>query len=302
MTRTVEIVEVGPRDGLQNEPVLVSTADKVELIRRAAGYGARRIEVASFVNPKRVPQMADAEEVVAALGVMERVTRIGLVLNERGANRALACGIDQLGAVAAASDAFGVRNQGQGSAESVEVAKRIIHMAREAGKSAQVTIAVAFGCPFQGEVDPAHIVAMARELATANPVEIALADTIGVAVPAQVAALVAAVRQTIAPIPVRIHCHDTRNTGIANIWAAVVAGASTVDTSLGGLGGCPFAPGAAGNVATEDALYMLDRSGVVTGMDLDAAVASSAWLAGIMGKTLPSMVAKAGGFPAGGNA
>lgn len=302
MARAVEIVEVGPRDGLQNEARLVSTADKVELVRRAIGYGARRVEIASFVNPARVPQMADAEDVVAALGPVEGVVRIGLVLNARGAERALACGIDQLGAVAVASDDFGVRNQGQSSAESVEVAKRIIGMARTAGRSAQVTIATAFGCPFQGEVDPAHVIAMARELATAGPVEIALADTIGVAVPAQVASLVTAVREAIAPIPVRIHCHDTRNTGVANIWAAVEAGASTVDSSLGGLGGCPFAPGAAGNVATEDALYMLHRSGVETGLDIDAAITASAWLAGVMGKKLPSMVAQAGGFPAGGNA
>jgi len=300
VSRGVEIVEVGPRDGLQNEKVLVSTSAKVELIRRAVGYGARRIEIASFVNPKRVPQMADAEEVVSALGAIDGVTRIGLVLNERGAERALSCGIDQLGAVAVASDAFGVRNQGQSSAESVEIAKRIIAMARGAGKTAQVTIAVAFGCPFEGEVDPARVVAMARSLADAGPVEIALADTIGVAVPMQVSALVAAVREAIAPTPVRIHCHDTRNTGVANIWAAVEAGASTVDSSLGGLGGCPFAPGAAGNVATEDALYMLHRSGVTTGLDMDAAVAASEWLAGVMGKKLPSMVAKAGGFPTGG--
>jgi len=299
MKRSIEIVEVGPRDGLQNEKSLVSTADKVELIRRAIGYGARRIEVASFVNPTRVPQMADAEAVVEALGEVPGVTRIGLVLNQRGAERALASGLDQLGAVAVASDTFGIRNQGQNSAESVEVAKRIIGMAREAGRAAQVTIAVAFGCPFQGEINPDHVIEMARELSAAGPVEIALADTIGVAVPAQVSSLVAAVREAIAPLPVRIHCHDTRNTGVANIWAAVEAGASTVDVSLGGLGGCPFAPGAAGNVATEDALYLLHRSGIETGLEMDRAVEASSWLAGIMGKKLPSLVAQAGGFPTG---
>lgn len=299
MKWAIEIVEVGPRDGLQNEQLLVSTADKVELIRRAIGYGARRIEVASFVNPKRVPQMADAENVVSTLGKHAGVTRIGLVLNERGAERALACGIDQLGAVATTSDAFGIRNQGQNSVESVQVTRRIIAMAREAGKTAQATIAVAFGCPFQGEAEPAQIVAMARALAEAGPVEIALADTIGVGVPAKVSALVRAVRDAIAPLPVRIHCHDTRNTGIANIWAAVEAGASTVDVSLGGLGGCPFAPGAAGNVATEDALYMLHRSGWETGLNMDAAIEASQWFAGVMDKKLPSMVAQAGGFPVG---
>ncbi len=298
----MEIVEVGPRDGLQNEKALIPTADKVELIRRAINYGVRRIEVASFVNPKRVPQMADAEAVVDALGVVDGVTRIGLVLNERGADRALACGVDQLGAVAIASDSFGIRNQGQSSAESVTVAKRIVSMAQISGRTAQVTIAVAFGCPFEGEIDPARVVAMASELAEAGPLEIALADTIGVAVPAQVSSLVHKVRGAIDPIPVRIHCHDTRNTGIANIWAAVEAGAKTVDASLGGLGGCPFAPGAAGNVATEDALYMLERSGVATGLNLAMAIESSSWLAGVMGKKLPSMVGKAGEFPAGGAA
>ena len=302
VSRSVEIVEVGPRDGLQNEKALIPTADKVELIRRAINYGVRRIEVASFVNPKRVPQMADAEAVVDALGVVDGVTRIGLVLNERGADRALACGVDQLGAVAIASDSFGIRNQGQSSAESVTVAKRIVSMAQISGRTAQVTIAVAFGCPFEGEIDPARVVAMASELAEAGPLEIALADTIGVAVPAQVSSLVHKVRGAIDPIPVRIHCHDTRNTGIANIWAAVEAGAKTVDASLGGLGGCPFAPGAAGNVATEDALYMLERSGVATGLNLAMAIESSSWLAGVMGKKLPSMVGKAGEFPAGGAA
>ena len=295
--KTIELVEVGPRDGLQNEAGLVSTADKVALIHHAIAAGARRIEVASFVNPKRVPQMADAEDVVAALGAPKGITRIGLVLNERGAERAIACGLDQLGAVAIASDPFGIRNQGQNSAESVEVASRIVRMAHAAGRSAQVTIAVAFGCPFGGEVDPDHVVAMAARLAELSPCEIALADTIGVAVPAQVSALVAAVREAISPLPVRVHFHNTRNTGIANVWAAVEAGAGVVDASLGGLGGCPFAPGAAGNVATEDVAYLLARSGVETGLDLDRLIAASHWLGGVMDKPMPSMLARAGGFP-----
>ena len=297
MTRTIELVEVGPRDGLQNEAQLVSATDKVELIRRCIAAGARRIEVASFVNPRKVPQMADAEAVVAVLGAVDGVTRIGLVLNLRGAARALACGIDQLGAVAVASDQFGMRNQGQDSAQSVEEARRIIALAKAAGRSAQVTIATAFGCPFQGEIDPAHVVAMARRLAGAGPAEIALADTIGVAVPAAVTALVGAVRAAIAPLPVRVHFHDTRNTGIANVWAAVAAGAATVDAALGGLGGCPFAPGAAGNVATEDVVYLLERSGVETGLDLAQLLDASRWLAGMIGKPLPASLARAGGFP-----
>lgn len=294
---TIEIVEVGPRDGLQNEALLISTADKVELLHRCIAAGARQIEIASFVNPRKVPQMADAEAVVEALGRPAGVTRIGLVLNQRGAERALAAGVDQLGAVAVASDTFGVRNQGQDSAQSVDEAKAIIALAKAAGRSAQVTIATAFGCPFEGEIDPAHVVAMARKLAEAGPCEVALADTIGVAVPAQVTALVAAVRQAVAPLPVRVHFHDTRNTGVANAWAAVEAGAATVDASLGGLGGCPFAPGAAGNVATEDVAYLFARSGIATGLDLDRLLEASHWLSGIMGKALPSSLAKAVPFP-----
>ena len=294
MTRAIEFVEVGPRDGLQNEAVLVSTADKVELIRRAIAAGVRRIEVASFVNPSKVPQMADAEAVVAALGKPAGVTRIGLVLNQRGAERALAAGVDQLGAVAVASDEFGVRNQGQNSAESVAEAARIIALAKDAGVSAQVTIAAAFGCPFSGAVDPAHVVRVAKALAQAGPTEIALADTIGVAVPAEVTALVTAVRAAIAPLPVRVHFHNTRGTGIANVWAAVQAGASVVDGSIGGLGGCPFAPGAAGNVASEDVAYMLERSGIATGLNLAQLVECAHWLGGVMGKDMPSMLSKAG--------
>lgn len=294
MSRSIEFVEVGPRDGLQNEAVIVGTADKVALIRRAIAAGARRIEVASFVNPKKVPQMADAEAVVEQLGRVDGLTRIGLVLNERGAERALATGLDQLGAVAVASDEFGARNQGQTSAESVAVAARIIAMAQAAGITAQVTIATAFGCPFTGAVDPARVVAMARELAAAGPVEIALADTIGVAVPAEVSALVGAVRQAVAPLPVRVHFHNTRGTGIANVWAAVEAGAGVVDGSIGGLGGCPFAPGAAGNVASEDVAWMLERSGVATGLDLARLVDTARWLGEVMGKEMPSMLAKVG--------
>ena len=294
MTRSIEFVEVGPRDGLQNEALLVSTEHKVTLIRRAIAAGVKRIEVASFVNPAKVPQMADAEAVVEAFGRPEGVTRIGLVLNQRGAERALAAGVDQLGAVAVASDQFGVRNQGQNCEQSVEVAARIMAMARSAGITAQVTIAVAFGCPFEGAVDPARVVAMARKLAELGPVEIALADTIGVAVPAEVAALVSAVRAAIAPLPVRVHFHNTRGTGIANVWAAVEAGASVVDGSIGGLGGCPFAPGAAGNVASEDVAYLLAQSAIDTGLNLSKLVETARWLGGVMGKEMPSMLARVG--------
>lgn len=296
--RTVELVEVGPRDGLQNESKLIATADKLTLIAHAILAGARRIEVASFVNPRRVPQMADAEAVAAGLPERFDVTFIGLVMNDRGAERALACAsIDELGAVCVATDGFAQANQGQTSDQSVVVAKEIIAMAHRAGRSGQATIGAAFGCPFEGEVDPARVVAMATALAEANPSEIALADTIGVADPAAVSHLVAAVAAAIDPVPVRVHFHNTRNTGLANVWAAIGAGARTIDASLGGLGGCPFAPGAAGNVPSEDVVYMLDRAGISTGMNLDRLIAASKWLSGVMEKELPGMVAKAGNFP-----
>jgi hydroxymethylglutaryl-CoA lyase len=294
----IGFVEVGPRDGLQNEKTIVSTADKIALIERAIQAGARRIEVTSFVNPRKVPQMADALDVCAGLPDRPDVTYIGLVLNERGGERALATGrIDQLGAVCVSTDGFAMANQGQTSEESLTGAMRLVEMARAAGRTGQITIGASFGCPFEGEVSQDRIVAMAMRAAEVAPVEVALADTIGVAVPSDVCRLVTRVRAAIAPIPVRVHFHNTRNTGIANVWAAVEAGASVVDAALGGLGGCPFAAGAAGNVASEDVVYMLERAGVSTGMDLDALIAASIWFSDIMGKSLPAMVSKAGRFP-----
>jgi hydroxymethylglutaryl-CoA lyase len=295
---SIAFVEVGPRDGLQNERETIATGDKIKLIERTIAAGAKRIEVTSFVNPKRVPQMADAEAVCAALPDRADVTFVGLVMNVRGAERAIATGrIDQLGAVAVATDRFAIANQGQTSDESVETARTIIAMARAAGLTGQATIAAAFGCPFEGEVGEARVVAMARRLAEAGPVEIALADTIGVGNPAHVARLVARVREAIDPLPVRVHFHNTRNTGLANVWAAVEAGASVVDASLGGLGGCPFAPGAAGNVPSEDVIYMLERAGIGTGMDLEQLIAGSIWLSAVIGRKLPGMVAQAPRFP-----
>lgn len=296
---SVEMVEVGPRDGLQNETGFVSTVDKLALIRRAIAYGARRIEVTSFVNPTRVPQLADAEELSLMLPDRDDVTYIGLVLNLRGAERALATGrIDELGAVCVTSDTFGVRNQGQSSAESLAAAMAIVARAKEAGRSGQITIATAFGCPFEGEIAIDHVVEMAKRAAEADPREIALADTIGVGVPAQVAEMVGRVREAVGTLPVRVHFHNTRNTGIANVWAAAEAGATTVDASLGGLGGCPFAPGAAGNVAMEDVVYLLERSGVATGLALPEIVAAAHWFAETIGRPLPAMVSKAPDFPA----
>jgi hydroxymethylglutaryl-CoA lyase len=295
---SIEFVEVGPRDGLQNEKALVATADKIALIERAIDAGARRIEVTSFVNPKKVPQMADADAVCAALPQRDDVTFIGLVMNLRGAERAMATGrINQIGAVVVSTDRFAMANQGQTSAESVVVAKEIISRAKAEGLSAQATIAASFGCPFEGEVAEDQVVVIARQLAEAGPVEIALADTIGVADPAHVARLVGKVTAAVHPLPVRVHFHNTRGTGLANVWSAVAAGASVVDAALGGLGGCPFAPGAAGNVASEDVVYMLGRAGIATGMDLGKLVESSQWLGQIMNRKLPGMVAQAPLFP-----
>lgn len=296
--RTVEMVEVGPRDGLQNEAAIVSTADKLAFIERAIDYGARRIEVTSFVNPKKVPQLADAEDLVSMLPHRDDMTYIGLVLNRRGAERALATGrIDELGAVCVTSDSFGIRNQGQSSDESLAAAMEIVALAKAEGRSGQITIATAFGCPFEGEIAVDRVVDMAKRAAEAQPREIALADTIGVGVPAQVTEMVERVREAVEGLPVRVHFHNTRGTGLANVWAAVAAGASTVDASLGGLGGCPFAPGAAGNVATEDVVYMLERSGIPTGLNLPAAVEAANWFADVMGRPLPGMVSRAPAFP-----
>ena len=293
----IEIVEVGARDGLQNESVLFSTAQKLELIRRAIDAGVRRIEVASFVSPKLVPQMADADAVSAGLVKRDDVIYIGLVLNKRGALRAIEAGLGELGAVCAASDGFAIRNQGQTSEESLAMCCEVVRLARQEGRRAQITISTAFGCPFDGEVDPRRVVDMATRAAASGPIEVAIADTIGVAGPRDVADLVTRVRTAIAPVPVRVHFHNTRNTGLANVWAAVNAGAATVDASLGGLGGCPFAPRATGNVPTEDVVYMLERSGYHTGLDINRLIEAEEWLASNMGRELPGMVSRAGNFP-----
>lgn len=294
----VEIVEVAARDGLQNESVLFSVAQKVALIRHAAAAGARRIEVASFVRADRVPQMADAEAVVSALDLPPGVVTIGLVLNKRGALRALGTAVQELGTVAVASDTFAQRNQGQTSLASADMAADIIRFARGEGRRAQATIGAAFGCPFEGAVPPDRVLALAERIAQAGPHEIALADTIGVAVPDEVGRLVERVRMATG-LPVRVHLHDTRGTGIANAWAAVQAGAATLDASLGGIGGCPFAPAATGNIATEDLVYLLDRSGGGHGYHLGRTIDAARWLAGEMGRPLPGAVSRAGGFPEG---
>lgn len=297
---TIELVEVGPRDGLQNEPETIPTATKLALIERMIGFGARRLEVASFVHPQRVPQMADAEHVIAGLPNRDDVTYIGLTLNKRGVMRALAAreggkrGIDQVGCVIVASDTFGQKNQGQTIAEGIAENRDMIRFAKAEGMRAQVTISAAFGCPFEGEVKPATVLAIAEQMAAEQPDEIALADTIGVGTPAQVSDLFGRLRELLGDrIPMRCHFHNTRGTGIANAWAAYQAGVRVFDASLGGLGGCPFAPKATGNIATEDLVYMMERSGIDSGVDLDAAIATNRWFAERLGRELPSMVARA---------
>ena len=293
----VEILEVGPRDGLQNEPGVVPTATKIELIERMIAAGLRRIEVASFVNPARVPQMADAEEILRTLPRRVGVSYVGLVLNRRGFDRAVAAGCDEIGMAVVASDTFNRRNQGVSTAESIAAWHDIAAAARAAGIRAQVTISAVCGCPFEGEVPSARVVDIARQVAESAPCEIALADTIGVGVPAQVTDLVHQVRAAVPSIPLRGHFHNTRNTGLANAYAAVEAGIRVLDASLGGIGGCPFAPAATGNIPTEDLVYMLHRSGFETGVSLEKLIDASKWLQERLGRPVPGMLVKAGGFP-----
>ncbi|WP_245870792.1 hydroxymethylglutaryl-CoA lyase [Asanoa hainanensis] len=295
----VEIVEVGPRDGLQNERTLVSTAAKIAYIEALVAAGARRIEATSFVHPKRVPRMADAEEVMAGVPRGDGVRYIGLVVNERGLDRALAAGVDEVNVVVVATETFSQRNQGMSVLEGLRSFSSISARARSSGLRVTATVGASFGCPFEGEVDPAAVGALVRSCVDAGADEIALADTIGVGVPSDVARLVAEVRAVTTDLPLRFHFHNTRNTGYANALTAVALGASALDSSTGGIGGCPFAPAATGNIATEDLAYALRRSGVATGLDLAALVSAAALIGGELGIVLPALLGRAGDFPAG---
>jgi hydroxymethylglutaryl-CoA lyase len=290
-----EIVEVSPRDGIQNERTVLSTGQKLELIARARDAGLRRIEVTSFVNPARVPQMADADAVAA--GVPEGVRAIGLALNARGVARLAAAGLPEANFVVVATETFNRRNQGAGTFESV-AAFAALKAEAPAGLSLSVTVGAAFGCPFEGEVPVGRLMAVVEAVAAHGPAELTLADTIGVATPRDVAERVGAVRAAFPALPLRLHLHDTRSTGVANAWAGIEAGLRAFDASLGGTGGCPFAPRATGNVATEDLVYMLERSGIETGVDLDAVIRAARWLEAQLGHAVPGQVMKAGGFPA----
>jgi len=295
----IEIVEVSPRDGLQNERQLISTEDKATLVRRCLDAGLRRIEVTAFARPDRVPQMADAEELLDAVRDDPRLRSIGLVLNRRGLDRAIAAGCDEVTVVVVASDGLALRNQGIDTAGQVAAWRQIAADARAAGLPTTVMIAAAFGCPFDGEVAPARVLDVARACLEAGPDEVAIADTIGVGVPAQVRELVGGLRQLDATVPIRAHFHNTRNTGYANALAAIEAGVSVLDASAGGIGGCPFAPGATGNIATEDLTYLLDRSGFATGVDRESVAATGAWISDRLGlPQAPALLGRAGGFPA----
>jgi len=293
----VTVYEVGPRDGLQNEPEILDVATRAELIRRLSAAAVPAIEVASFVDPRRVPQMAHAEEVVAAVGELPGVVRAGLALNERGYERLRTAGLDEVRFAFGVTESFNERNQGASVEESLGAARRIVERAREDGLRSTVTLSVAFGCPFEGEVAPERVVEIADGIAASGPDSLILADTIGVASPGAVRALIS--RSTALGVLVGGHFHNTRNTGYANALAALEAGATILDASVGGLGGCPFAPSATGNIATEDLVYALHRDGVATGIDLDALVGTASWLAEILGRRLEGQLYRAGVFPAG---
>jgi hydroxymethylglutaryl-CoA lyase len=298
MSRRIEIVEVGPRDGLQNETALLTVDQKLEFIRRLEDAGARRIETVSFVNERRVPQMAGAEAISAALAPANGRSRIGLVLNERGWDRCVAAGCDEANVVVCASDGFGVRNQGASTDEQLAALRAIAaKRALNGGPPITVTVTVAFGCPFDGEVSDEQMLKVVRAAHELNLPEVALADTIGVADPWLVRRRVALARQAAPNARLRMHFHDTRNTGLANAYASVEAGVDVLDASCGGLGGCPFAPAATGNIGTEDLVYMLERAGFSTGYDLEKLIDTGKWVSDLLGKAPAAAVTRAGVFP-----
>jgi hydroxymethylglutaryl-CoA lyase/(R)-citramalyl-CoA lyase len=292
----VLICDVGPRDGLQNEDRVLGPSLRAELCDRLAAAGLKRVEAASFVNPKLVPQMAGAEDVMTALGRRRGTTYAGLVLNEKGYDRALAAHVDEVHYALAATDEFGRRNQNAGTDEGIATALALVGRARADKVPITVTISVAFGCPFEGRVPAKRVLDIVERLMAAPADEICLADTIGVGVPSQVKELVGGARSLGATVGA--HFHNTRNTGYVNALEALEQGAVSLDASVGGAGGCPFAPKATGNIATEDLVYLLRGLGIETGIDLDRLITTSRWLGETLGKELPGMVARAGDFPA----
>jgi hydroxymethylglutaryl-CoA lyase len=294
----LELVEVSPRDGLQNEPDIVSTENKLALIDHILAAGFRRLEAGSFVNPKKVPQMADGDAVFAGLPARSDATFIALALNLRGVERALAAGAKEINYVFCASDGFSIRNNGGTVEETFRVWPEVAAAARAGGARLSATISTAFGCPFDGEVPVKRVVDVAERCATEEIFELTLADTIGVGAPSDVHERFRAVKAAIpSRIQLRAHFHNTRNTALANAVAAVETGVRVLDGSLGGIGGCPFAPGAAGNVPTEDLLYMFSRMGFDTGVDLDRAVDAAQFIGGVLGRKTPGMVSRAPKWP-----
>jgi len=293
----VSILEVGPRDGLQSEPEILPTEIKKEFITRTINAGIKNIEVTSFVHPKKVPQMADAEKLVESLPDRDDVTYIGLIMNQRGFERARDCGIDEVGMVIVSTDTYNMKNQNVVTQQSIDNWLDIASSAKSAGIRTSVVIACSFGCPYEGEVDPEHVASIAEQILKGKPDVIGLADSVGVAVPNQVKTTFTLIKDLAPTIPLRTHLHNTRNTGLANAAAAVEAGVTIIDASTGGIGGCPFAPKATGNIPTDDLLYMLDRSGIQTGVNLKEIVKTTDWLENQLGRPVPAMVPKAGIFP-----
>ena len=298
MNTSIELVEVSARDGLQNEPEILSTEQKLEIVARSVASGLRRLEVASFVNPKKAPQMADAAEVMAGLPRNDGVTYIALALNRRGFERAAEAGAREVNFVLTASDTFAMRNSGAPMQALVDALAEIMPLAGAAKIRVSATISTAFGCPFEGEVSADRVTDLVRRAAGTGVFEIALADTIGVGVPSQVRDLFAKACAVAPGVQLRAHFHNTRNTALANALAAVEVGVEVIDGSLAGIGGCPFAPGAAGNVPTEDLVYMFERMGIATRVNLDRAIATARFIGATLGKATPGMVSRAGGFPA----
>ena len=296
----VTLCDVGPRDGLQNDRETLAPAVRADLCDRLAATGLPRVEAASFVNPQRVPQMAGAEEVFAALSRRDGTVQAALVLNRRGLDRATAAGADEIHLAYPVTDTFAQRNQNTTVEEAAAGAAAMIAAAHDAGLRATATLGAAFGCPFEGRVDPGVVVDHVGRMAAAGADEIILADTIGVGVPSQVRRLLPAAIAAAGDRPVGLHLHNTRNTGYANAEAGLAHGATVFDASVGGLGGCPFAPRATGNIATEDLVYLLDEEGVETGVDLEALIGVAEWLSGVLGRELPGLVHRAGPFPSGG--
>lgn len=303
MSRFIQIVEVGPRDGLQNEKAVLEPSVRADFVRRLEGAGARRIEAVSFVHPKYVPQMAGAEEVMAALPPEPGRSRIGLVLNGKGYDRALGTAVDEVNVAMSATDGFGLKNQGLSVDQQVEMLAAIVAGRANAGAASgaapklSATLSCVWGCPFDGEVGVDQVADLVGRIAALGVEEIALADTIGAGDPWAVTKKVEAARKAAPDATLRLHFHDTRNTGLANAHAGIEAGVTVLDASVGGIGGCPFAPGATGNIATEDLVYMLQRGGFETGYDLDALIETARWIGEKIGRPAPSALSRAGGWP-----